>query len=364
MAQFPIKNGLIQGTLDGTPSGGTVDLSSCTVTTGTQRITAIELGHASDTTIARASAGVVTIEGVTAATASNTLTLTNKTISGASNTITNVSLTSGVTGTLPIANGGTSATTAQGAIAALSYASPATFSGLRIWLDAVTLKYQGGAEMADGTAIDAWRGNCKLTFNGADPSFTAASTARPLYKQNVQNSLPGVLFDGSNDLMTGPTDWANIFSRNEHTILIVCKPTALVSTGSGVVYNRPQLIGSIGQYEGISVSPSGSDNIFTAWSYDSVSARTASTGVLAVNSMALIESWHENGQLNVALNQGSTVTTTLRETTTSGSTMQIGTSGSSAFYTGYIFEIVMFDRALPTAHRTAIANWLRSKWNF
>ncbi len=34
-------------------------------------------------------------------------TLTNKTISGASNTITNVSLTAGVTGTLPVANGGT-----------------------------------------------------------------------------------------------------------------------------------------------------------------------------------------------------------------------------------------------------------------
>jgi primosomal replication protein N len=335
MAQFPIKNGLIQGTLDGTATGGTINLSAATVTMPPSF-----------------------------ATLTGSQTLTNKTISGASNTITNVSLTSGVTGTLPIANGGTGATTAQGAIAALSYASPATFSGLRIWLDAVTLKYQGSAEMADGTAIDAWRGNCKLTFNGADPSFTAASTARPLYKQNVQNSLPGVLFDGSNDLMTGPADWANIFSRNEHTILIVCKPTALVSTGSGVVYNRPQLIGSIGQYEGISVSPSGADNIFTAWAYDSASSRTASTGALAVNSMALIESWHENGQLNVALNQGSTVTTTLRETTTSGSTMQIGTSGSSAFYTGYIFEIVMFDRALPTAHRTAIANWLRSKWNF
>lgn len=36
-----------------------------------------------------------------------TQTLTNKTISGASNTITNVSLTAGVTGTLPVANGGT-----------------------------------------------------------------------------------------------------------------------------------------------------------------------------------------------------------------------------------------------------------------
>jgi hypothetical protein len=40
-----------------------------------------------------------------------TQTLTNKTISGASNTITNVSLTTGVTGTLPVANGGTGAAT-------------------------------------------------------------------------------------------------------------------------------------------------------------------------------------------------------------------------------------------------------------
>lgn len=44
-------------------------------------------------------------------TATSTNTLSNKTISGASNTITNVSLTTGVTGTLPAANGGTGLTT-------------------------------------------------------------------------------------------------------------------------------------------------------------------------------------------------------------------------------------------------------------
>lgn len=43
-------------------------------------------------------------------TTNSTNTVTNKTISGASNTITNVSLTSGVTGTLPVGNGGTGAT--------------------------------------------------------------------------------------------------------------------------------------------------------------------------------------------------------------------------------------------------------------
>lgn len=43
-------------------------------------------------------------------TASSTNTLTNKTISGSNNTVTNVSLTTGVTGTLPVANGGTGST--------------------------------------------------------------------------------------------------------------------------------------------------------------------------------------------------------------------------------------------------------------
>lgn len=46
-----------------------------------------------------------------------TQTLTNKTISGASNTITNVSLTSGVTGTLPVANGGTGITSLGSGVA-------------------------------------------------------------------------------------------------------------------------------------------------------------------------------------------------------------------------------------------------------
>jgi hypothetical protein len=47
---------------------------------GTASATAIELGHATDTTIARASAGVVTIEGVNVVTTSSTDTLTNKTL--------------------------------------------------------------------------------------------------------------------------------------------------------------------------------------------------------------------------------------------------------------------------------------------
>lgn len=58
--------------------GVTVPLNS---TTNTHTAQQIELGDASDTTISRASAGQVNIEGVQVATASNTLTFTNKSMS-------------------------------------------------------------------------------------------------------------------------------------------------------------------------------------------------------------------------------------------------------------------------------------------
>jgi len=71
----------------GTPSSGT--LTNCTglpvsgitaSTTTAIGVGSIELGHATDTTIARSAAGVVTIEGVEIVTLSRTQTLTNKTL--------------------------------------------------------------------------------------------------------------------------------------------------------------------------------------------------------------------------------------------------------------------------------------------
>jgi hypothetical protein len=90
----------------GLPVSGITASTSDAIGVGT-----IELGHATDTTIARASAGVVTIEGVAVPTISSTSTLTNKTISGASNTLTVRLDQSDVTGTLVTTKGGTGLST-------------------------------------------------------------------------------------------------------------------------------------------------------------------------------------------------------------------------------------------------------------
>jgi len=71
-----------------------------------------------------------------------TQTLTNKTISGSSNTITNVDLTTGVTGTLPIANGGTGATTAPGANAKIQTFTTTVTSATTVTLTNTSTYYQ------------------------------------------------------------------------------------------------------------------------------------------------------------------------------------------------------------------------------
>ena len=135
--------------------------------------TTIELGHASDTTLARVSAGLVSIEGVNIVTVSATQTLTNKTLTSptltapvlgtpASGTLTNCTglpLSTGITGTLPIANGGTGQTAAGAAFDALA---PTTTRGDIIFRNATT-----NTRLAAGTA------GYFLQANGAasDPTY-------------------------------------------------------------------------------------------------------------------------------------------------------------------------------------------------
>ena len=83
-------------------------------------------------------------------TATSTDTLSNKTISGASNTITNISLTTGVTGTLPAGNGGT------------GLASPGTAGNI---LTSNGTAWTSAAPAASGTSIGLVRAisiNCIL----------------------------------------------------------------------------------------------------------------------------------------------------------------------------------------------------------
>jgi len=149
----------------GTPASGT--LTNCTglpvagVTGDTVTaigVGSIELGHASDTTLARVSAGVVSVEGVTVLTTSNTATLTNKTYdtAGTGNSFS-------INGVAATANTGTGsvvrATSPTLVTPVLGVATGTSFNGLTITSTTGTFTLTNGKTLAVSNS---------LTFAGTD----------------------------------------------------------------------------------------------------------------------------------------------------------------------------------------------------
>jgi ribosomal protein L24 len=136
----------------GTPSSATLTnatglpISGLTSSTSAALgLGSIELGHVSDTTIARGSAGVVTIEGVNIVTTSSTDTLTNKTLSSA---LATTALTLNATAELRLAD--TDSTHYVG------FKAPGTVSTNRIWTLPSTDGTAGQALSTNGSGTLSW----------------------------------------------------------------------------------------------------------------------------------------------------------------------------------------------------------------
>jgi hypothetical protein len=152
----------------------------------------------------------------------NTVTLTNKTISGSNNTITNVSLSTGVTGTLPATSGGTGQTSY--AVGDLLYAS--TTSALSKLADVAT----GNALISGGVGVAPSWGKVTLTahVSGVLPVANGGTNASSAGIAAF-NNITGYSAAGA----TGTTSTNLVFSTSP----TLTTPT-LAGTASGTTAGR------------------------------------------------------------------------------------------------------------------------------
>jgi hypothetical protein len=193
----------------GTPTSGT--LTSCTglpisglvsSTSTALGVGSIELGHATDTTISRASAGRIAVEGVIVVTASSTDTLTNKTLvapvlgtptSGTLTNCTGLPIDGGTTGTLPVDKGGTGVTQSAYAESYISSSAATTYSATNTWY-----KISGYTSLTTGENFDDASGTSnRIRYTGTANRAFFITVCGTVTGANSNTILVGLYVSGT-----------------------------------------------------------------------------------------------------------------------------------------------------------------------
>lgn len=229
--------------------------------------------------------------------------------------------------------------------------SPPQISDLVLWLDATNVN-GNNTNPPTGTAISSWI-DLSIQHNNASQ---ASGGDQPLFETNVQNSLPGVQFNGTTMNMLGtiptlPTD-PNI------TVCCACINTATTPTsaffGVGSVDAVPESIGFAKNF---------SADYFNVFTWGGVEARYSPDTSNPIVFVGGRDVTSENNFIFIngvaGFSTGGSDFPSVNTTYTVGSHSNV----DFPFYLqGYVLELIVYLKVLSPTERTAIDNYLSTKW--
>lgn len=226
--------------------------------------------------------------------------------------------------------------------------SPASISGLQLWLDASQI-----TGLNDGDVVATWN---DLSGNGNNVTQSTVAN-RPTYQTGEQNGLAGVQFDGVDDYLIE----SNVPGEYANTTFIVFKSS--VSTTN---YNAP-----MSYVSPISLAVDKGAPVYLKSNFHWASYPYYSNGG-SVDDQTPIGSF---GTAYVAcLPFNYTGWTLYINGTSRGSTIgssNLGVSGliigsqvnQGRYLNGFVFEVLNYNRILTSNERNVVTEYLRSKWN-
>ncbi len=228
--------------------------------------------------------------------------------------------------------------------------TPDGLSGLKLWLRADSGVFQDSAgtnpAVNTGDVVGLWRDG-----SGAGNDASQTSTAgKPRLELSVQNGRPALRFQTSRWMDTPLADLLHDF-----TVFVV-----FLDDGVAGIYERlldksfatgfwlGRSSSNANSWGGGVEETSGGYGLYTTFTDGAahlmLSMRQGSTHLLSADNASAVSS---------------TVTTAATDATA----LRVGNSvGSSVYLGGWLMEILLYDRALTTDERTAVKQWLNTRW--
>lgn len=191
----------------------------------------------------------------------------------------------------------------------------------------------------------------------------ATSANRPTRKASIKNSLDVLRFDGSNDRLFTSALFTTFVSASASTVFIVANATT-VSTNNATANQNATLLGDDGGgYHGFFACRSNGTAISFARNASATTVSSAANYTAAT--WAVFSALHDGTNLTSRIN--GTDATSAALTSRSFATNQALALGAgspfTAYFTGDVGEIVIYNVALSTADRDSVETYLRDKWS-
>ena len=270
----------------------------------------------------------------------------------------------------------------------LTKSSPvSSIKNLALWVESTSEESFSDDNTEDGQEILTWYDLNPQT--SAKNDFTGTTGTAPLYKTNIINGLPAAYFAVADEFMSSST-FQNIVT-NASTVFMVVKtsiydlptaPVAIISKrASTATLSSPNIqvsfnggaVGQAWQYcDGAGASADDS-------TCNEVSANDdVAVGTPYVVSMVYVAGTADGGSTTTStgihfFQNGAAAGTSATDEVTNGNPDITGTGelflgqhgatdGTAAFFTGYIGELIIYDRNLKKEERQAVEAYLGKKW--
>jgi type II secretory pathway pseudopilin PulG len=252
----------------------------------------------------------------------------------------------------------------------VTYTSPPPTAGMGLWLDAndcSTIKLSPGGKV--NKWLDKSPAINTITSNvaGGNHVLQGVDAKRPLYITNTLNSKPIIRFDGVDDALSSSSTITNA-PGDEITVMAVAglNATSQITEATPTIAAFGSSAGSLGwklYYDGAGYSPSLVVKRTDAWGSNVVTHNTSSSQT--TKNYVLATGITSGGKTTIFVNGQQVSSTANAGSIDYGSSPKfyIGSGAlGNRLFKGDIAEILVYNRALTTNERIAIARYLGHKW--